>query len=621
MQAATILRRIETLPALSRSGKRINGLHRLMRSPDLYELAYNKVSRNKGAMTPGIDGETFDGMSLEKLADLARRVAEGRYRPRPVRRVYIPKSNGKLRPLGIPTVEDRLVQEVVRIILEAIYEPVFSRHSHGFRSGRSCHTALEEIRNSWTGAKWLIEVDVRGFFDNIDHNIMLKLLAKRIDDPTFVEIIGDMMRAGWMEDWKFERTYSGTPQGGIVSPLLANIYLHELDEYMEEMRASFDRGVKRRANPAYVAHTYRIAGLRKELDVVRESNMDKARMRALRVQIKAIEKDRRSMSSVDPMDANFRRLRYCRYADDFLVGVIGSKADARDIMSNIQSFLDEQLNLAISPEKSGVRDASKGTPFLGFHVCAFTLRSAGSMASRKRSGGKTIMVRRRPTRGGIKLWVPRDRVYRFCRNKKLGDIDRRNGRARPQFLDSSEAEIIIAFNSEFRGLANYYAIADGVKSSLDALELVMWRSLLATIASMRRTSVPQIKRKLKMGTDYGVTTMVRGKPRVLTFWRLKNLQVKAWPHPAVDIVTVGSRLAQSPNDFSTRLRASLCESCGGTEGPFEMHHPHRLKDKRGYPMTLWKQSARRRQTIVLCRKCHKIVHGARKHDEMESRVH
>ena len=215
MQTDTILRRIEMLPALSRAGKRINGLHRLMRSPYLYELAYDKVSRNKGAMTPGIDGKTFDGMSLEKLADLARRVAEGSYRPRPVRRVYIPKSNGKLRPLGIPTVEDRLVQEVVRTILEAIYEPVFSEHSHGFRFGRSCHTALEEIRHTWTGAKWLIEVDVRGFFDNIDHDIMLKLIAKRIDDPKFVGLcIGDMLRAGWMEDWKFERTYSGTPQAG-----------------------------------------------------------------------------------------------------------------------------------------------------------------------------------------------------------------------------------------------------------------------------------------------------------------------------------------------------------------------------------------------------------------------
>lgn len=167
MQTATIQRRIETLPALSRAGKRINGLHRLMRSPYLFERAYSRAARNKGALTPGIDGETFDGATLEKLARLARRVADGTYRPRPVRRVYIPKASGKLRPLGIPTVEDRLVQEVVRTLLEAIYEPVFSQHSHGFRPGRSCHTALDEIRNTWTGCKWLIEVDVRGFFDDV----------------------------------------------------------------------------------------------------------------------------------------------------------------------------------------------------------------------------------------------------------------------------------------------------------------------------------------------------------------------------------------------------------------------------------------------------------------------
>lgn len=191
MQTVTIQRRIEQLPVLSRAGKRINGLHRTMRSPYLYQRAYVRVSRNKGALTPGVDGQTFDGMSLEKLDHLARRVAEGRYRPRPVRRVYIPKASitrcaqasGKLRPLGIPTAEDRLVQEVVRTILAAIYEPVFLQQSHGFRPGRSCHTALEEIRNTWTGVKWLIEVDVRGFFDTIDHDILLRLLARRIDDP------------------------------------------------------------------------------------------------------------------------------------------------------------------------------------------------------------------------------------------------------------------------------------------------------------------------------------------------------------------------------------------------------------------------------------------------------
>ncbi|MGX1110192.1 group II intron reverse transcriptase/maturase [Bradyrhizobium elkanii] len=218
MQAVTIQRRIESLPTLSWSGKRVNGLHRLMRSPRLFEWAYEKVSRNKGALTPGVDGKTFDGMSLEKLADIARRVADGTYRFRPVRRVYIPKDNGKTRPLGIPTVEDRLVQEAVRILLEAIYEPVFLNESHGFRPGRSCHTALKLIKKSWTGCKWLVEVDVRGFFDNIDHDILLGLLRKRIDDDKFIGLIEGMLKAGYMEDWVYGRTYSGTPQGGVLAP-------------------------------------------------------------------------------------------------------------------------------------------------------------------------------------------------------------------------------------------------------------------------------------------------------------------------------------------------------------------------------------------------------------------
>ena len=345
------------------------------------------------------------------------------------------------------------------MVLEAIYEPVFSKPSHGFRAGHSCHTALEEIRKSWTGAKWLIEVDVRGFFDNIDYDILLGLLARRIDDPVFIDLIGTMLKAGYMDDWKFERTYSGTPQGGVISPLLANIYLHELDEFMESMRRGFDKGDRRRANPAYVACSQQIAALRREIDAVRADGAGDGEVRVRLARIEAVKQDRRKLSSVDDMDPYFRRLRYCRYADDFLVGVIGSKEDAVRIMADIQRFLADRLNLAVSPEKTWVRDASKGSPFLGFHVCAFTLRSAGTMAGRQKTGGGTRSVLRRPTRGNIKLWVPRDRVYGFCRRKKLGNLDMRNGRVRPQLMESSVAEIIVAYNSEFRGFANYYAIA------------------------------------------------------------------------------------------------------------------------------------------------------------------
>jgi len=526
-----------------------------------------------------------------------------------------------MRPLGIPTADDRIVQEAARMILAAIYEPVFSEHSHGFREGRSCHTALEEIRKVWTGVKWLIEVDVRGFFDNIDHEILLGLLARRIDDPRFIGLIGTMLRAGCMDDWKFERTYSGTPQGGVISPLLANIYLHELDQFMEEMRVGFDRGKKRRANPPYTACTDQIAKLRKEIDAIRAKGADEAEVRVRMDRIKVIAKERRIIPSGDPIDPNFHRLRYCRYADDFLVGVIGSKADAVQIMADIQRFLADRLKLAVSPEKTGVRDASKGSQFLGFHVCAFTWRLAGTKAKRQTADGRMRNVLGRPARGNIKLWVPKERVFAFCRRKRLGDLVKRNGWARPQFLDSSVAEIIVAYNSEFRGFANYYAIADGVKSTLSKLELVMLRSLLSTIAIRRRVSRARAASALKMGTEHGVKTIVRGKPCVQKVWKLKHLIVKTWADPIVDTITVGSRIAQSPNDLVDRLSAEECEACGDTDGPFEMHHPHRLKDRRRDQPTSWKQSARRRRTIVLCRTCHLAHHGGRMPDRMESRVH
>lgn len=567
-----------------------------------------------------MDGQTFDGTSLEKFDRLARRVAEGSYRPRPVRRVYIPKASGKLRPLGIPTVEDRLVQEVVRTILAAIYEPVFSQHSHGFRPGRSCHTALEAIRDTWTGVKWLIEVDVRGFFDNIDHDILLRLLARRIDDPRFIGLIEQMLKAGCLDDWVFERTYSGTPQGGVASPILANIYLHELDLFMAEMKSGFDHGAKRRANPGYAALERRVLRLRRKIDALRAVRADEAEVRACMKRIKAIDRERRTVPSVDPMDPNFRRLRYCRYADDFLIGIIGSKADAQQVMTTVQNFLSERLNLAVSPEKSGIKIASKGAPFLGYHICAFTLRSAGSMARRVGKDGRSLRVRRRPTRGGIKLWVPRERVYAFCRRKQYGNLDTRDGRSRPQFLDSSDAEIVVAFNSELRGFANYYAIADGVKSSLGGLELVVFRSVLATVASRHRKSASWAKKRLKMGSDYGVTCIVRGEPRVLTLWRLKHLKIAPWYRAAVDNRTVGSRLAQSRNDLIGRLNARTCEACGDTDGPFEMHHLRALKDKQAEPFTVWKKSARQRKTTVLCRRCHVAIHAGRRTSRTESRV-
>lgn len=510
--------------------------------------------------------------------------------------------------MGIPTVEDRLVQEVVRTILQAIYEPVFLHESHGFRPGRSCHTALENIQRTWTGTKWLIEVDVRGFFDNIDHAVLISLLERRIDDRRFVGLIRAMLEAGYMEDWTVERTYSGTPQGGVVSPLLANIYLHELDLFMSEMKADFDRGTKRRANPAYKSAESAIRRLRRNIDVLRAQGADEAEVSAVFGRIAELDEARRTIPSTDPMDPNFRRLRYCRYADDFLIGVIGSKEEARAMMAAVQTFLADRLHLDVSAEKSGISDASKGSRFLGYDIRTVAPRRPTTMVERRRSDGSPIRVPRRPQTGNVRLSVPRDRVSAFCRRNGYGNLEQRRADVRPQFLSSSDAEIIVAYNAEFRGFANYYALAIGVKRSLSLLELIVTSSLFKTIANRHQTSVRKISRRLHMGSGYALDHVIQDEPRVLGVWLLKHLRPRSWTDPVVDHVSTAFGLARSRNDLITRLNARVCEACGNRDGPFEVHHVRRLKDVQGRPIGLQRGVSRLRKTTVLCRPCHTTRH-------------
>jgi len=215
---------------LSRLGKlakvkgiRFDRLYRYVCNPDLYIKAYANIYSNKGSSTRGTDEATADDFNKTRISELIDSLKDESYKAKPARRTYIPKKNGKLRPLGIPSFDDRLVQEVVRMILEAIYEPTFSPKSHGFRPHRSCHTALEEVKETFRGVRWFIEGDIKGCFDNIDHHVLIGILRKKITDERFIRLIWKFLKAGYLEDFKYHKTYSGTPQGGIVSPLLANI--------------------------------------------------------------------------------------------------------------------------------------------------------------------------------------------------------------------------------------------------------------------------------------------------------------------------------------------------------------------------------------------------------------
>src|SRR6267154_2985969 len=245
-------------------------------------------------MTPGANEETADGMSEEKNEQIIGLMRNERYRFSPARRVYIPKKNGKLRPLGLPSWSDKLAGEVVRLLLEAYYEPGFSDLSHGFRKRRGCHTALRKVHDTWTGTVWFIEGDISDCFGSLSHEILLGILAEKIRDQRFLRLIRNMLKAGYLEDWEYHDTLSGCPQGGVVSPVLSNIYLHKLDEFVEkELIPQYTRGTRRKEPPDY----WRLRNRRVS-----------ARKRGDREETRKIAKQMRATPASDPMDPGYRRL-------------------------------------------------------------------------------------------------------------------------------------------------------------------------------------------------------------------------------------------------------------------------------------------------------------------------
>jgi RNA-directed DNA polymerase len=603
MLTDTTNRRLDALGILSQQGKRINGLCRLMENPILWKQAYVNIYANAGATTAGADGSSLDGMSYERLADLMAAVKSGTYRFKPVRRVLIPKSNGKTRPLGIPTGDDKLVQEVVRMLLTKIYEPVFSDDSHGFRNGRSCHTALTQVRQKWTSMKWIVNMDIKGYFDNIDHEVLIDVLAKRIDDQRFLALIRSMLKAGYMENWKFHDTFSGTPQGGVASPILANIYLHELDEFVAGVKAEFNRGNRRAPNREYKLISGAIERLMKRIDAYK-ANGDTPRVEKAKRELAELYLRRKALSSSNPMDANYRRLVYVRYADDFLIGIIGSRDEAVSVMQQVTGFISDKLNLEIAAEKSGVVHASDGVRFLGYDIRTYS----GDRNVRTVRSGRSITARSVSER--MQLHVPAEKLLGFCQRKGYGVYDAHIPTHRNALISLSEAEIVQTYNAEMRGIANYYGLANSVSRALNKLHHLWLTSLWKTLAAKRRSTVMKVARSMKCQGGYAL--VVRGNSGTHTFpiYSLQEVRKEPVTFQRIDLPPKTWAFMHSRSELIQRIEARKCEYCGITEGSFQVHHIRKLKDvdKGKY---LWQQvmSWRRRKTLVLCVPCHQKLHA------------
>jgi group II intron reverse transcriptase/maturase len=572
----------------------VERLYRQLFNPELYLQAYGKIYRNYGAMTKGVTSETVDGMSMEKIRRIIDQLRLERWRWTPVRRRYIPKANGKSRPLGIPTWGDKLLQEVLRGLFEAYYEPRFSDYSHGFRPGRGCHTALRQVSKTWKGTTWFIEGDIKGCYDNIDHGVLLGLLSKDLHDGRLIRLIRGLLEAGYMEDWRWAESLSGAPQGGILSPLLSNVYLHELDSYVESILIpGHTRGKKRQEPEEYG----RIAQRRY-----------KARKRGDHAKAADLLRELRRLPSVDFFGPGFRRLHYVRYADDFLLGFTGPKEEAETIRDAIRDVLRDELKLELSSEKALITHAAGDqAKFLGYDISIMRCQTLISV------NGK------RAANGCIALWMPRRVV------EKIRQRYSRGGKAihRPELLTETDYTIIQRYQSVLRGVYNYYCMAVnvGCKTRMFLLKWVLESSLTRTLAWKLKISVAKVYRRYRVHIDghpaLQVTIPREGKPPlVATYGGFPMCRITEGLGADLGdyaLELTWHRHATARSEVVQRLRAGRCELCGSRDRPIVVHHIRRLSDidRPGRrPAARWEKimSARRRKSLVVCAYCHHSIH-------------
>jgi group II intron reverse transcriptase/maturase len=575
-----------------------NRLYRNLYNLDMFKVAYANIYSHEGNMTAGSDGETIDGFSLKLVEALIEEFRQEAYYPKPVKRTYIPKKNGKMRPLGIPAFRDKLVQEVVRMMLEAIYDPIFSDASHAYRPDKSCQTALHQIKKTGRGTSWVVEGDIEGFFDNIEHGILLKLLKKKIDDGRFIELIRRFLGAGYMEFKEVHRTLSGTPQGGIISPILANIYLHGFDTFMSMLELKHRKGEVRARNEEYVRlHSKRQVQLHK-------GNIEEA---------KRVLKQMRQLPSQDLMDANYTRVKYVRYADDFIVMIIGSKKLAEEVRDAMRDYLNGELHLTLSMEKTKITNlGDESVRFLGYEIA----RSNGNSVVKKNSVG----VKKRSVNGTIQLLVPADVITEHLKPFVM------NGKSvhHKARINDSILDIVQAYNSEIRGLYNYYCLATDVSKKLGKFKFYHYYSMVKTIARKEKSSVKKVidkygvdvPRKDGTGTRnvVGARYKTKDEEKVMTYF---NDSLAKMEQPRVD--AVDKLVIDIPQrcQLLTRLEAETCELCGASTKPVQVHHVRKLKDvkrkyaRRGKSVPEWvlRMASIRRKTLVVCKKCHMAIHA------------
>lgn len=570
-------------------------LFRYLLRPDIYYVTFQNLYANNGAGTRGVDDDTADGFSEDKVNQIIEALKNGTYEPKPVRRTYIKKKNGKMRPLGLPTFTDKLVQDVIRMVLQAIYEPVFSDYSHGFRPNRSCHTALTQIKHEFVGAKWFVEGDIKGCFDNIDHSVLITIISRKIKDARFINLIRLFLKAGYMEDWKYHGTYSGCPQGGILSPILANIYLNELDKFVENLKKSFDSNTPYTLTPEYKALQQKRANTKKKIE---RRNDGEERNRLIAYYIEIGKELRKTPAKL----CNDKKLKYVRYADDFLIAVNGSKADCEMIKAKLTEFIRNELKMELSQEKTLITHSNETARFLGYDV---RVRRDQQVKPWKNCKQRTM-------NNTVELLIPlKDKVEKYLFNK--GAVKQRtdNGKlepvARVDLTRNTDLEIVTTYDAEIRGLCNFYFLASNYRS-LNYFSYLMEYSCLKTLAWKHRCKLSKIYDKYRIGAKrWGIPYETKAGKKVRKLTKFNEIDGKRFNDVIPTIITI---IAKGRTTIDSRLKAYRCELCGyeGKDRKYEVHHVNKvknLKEKEPWEVVM---IAKRRKTLVVCRDCHQKIH-------------
>lgn len=569
-------------------------LYRYMLRPDMYYRAYQNLYANKGAATRGVDDDTADGFSEEKINGIIAALTDGSYMPKPVRREYIQKKHNskKKRPLGIPTFTDKLVQEVLRMILEAVYEPVFSYYSHGFRPNRSCHTALNSLKKEFTGVSWFIEGDIKGCFDNIDHHVLVNIIGKKIKDARLIQLIWKFLRAGYMEDWKYNATYSGCPQGAIVSPMLANIYLNELDQFAEKTAKEFFKPKDKVCTTEYMKAEAKINAVRKKLKTA--SGTEKAEH--LR-QMKLLKQEKSHIPFASKTD---KVMKYIRYADDFIIGVKGDREDCEKLKQQFSIFVSDTLHMELSDEKTLITHSSQSARFLGYDV---RVRRDQTLKPHGKHRSRTLNNK-------VELNVPfADKIMPFLFDK-TAIRQNREGKIFPAprkyMYRCTDLEILMTYNWELRGLCNYYSIASNF-NRLDYLSYLMEYSCLKTLAGKHNSTTRKTISKYHIhGGSWGIPYETKKGRKYCVF--ADYTDAKDSDSFTDSIIPYAIRQINNRTTLEQRLSAKVCELCGKADVPLEIHHVNKVKNLKGKQQWEIVMIAKKRKTLTVCKDCHHKIH-------------